>query len=346
MSYYDSDPGRPAEFDRWDMTDKILTRERREVLSPNVTDIDIDLPTGQVRFEVADGNVSELVFRVQIQAGDQAQAKDFANKSGAEVVKTQLTDNKLTVSAGGTDGGFVGGRTIVTGGNVFIGGSVSVGGVSVSGGEVWINGRRVTPGQGLSSEPAVINREVVLKLPKDKQTRGSLRLQSGDLVADALNGRHTIRVASADISIRSATGEINVNAASGDIRIDKLHGAVNLNSASGDVKIRRGQFVGSSRVQTASGDIMVGVQNDSLGIEVASASGDIEVDREVHLTKDTRRKRGSGGSVMIVSTGSSVISIGGSGGYQTVEGYLGGDSNPNHNLSLNSASGDIEINKM
>lgn len=49
---------------------------------------------------------------------------------------------------------------------------------------------------------------------------------------------------------------------------------------------------------------------------------------------------------MIVSTGSSVISIGGSGGYQTVEGYLGGDSNPNHNLSLNSASGDIEINKM
>jgi hypothetical protein len=87
-------------------------------------------------------------------------------------------------------------------------------------------------------------------------------------------GQGRVNTASADVRFGRIGGEAAVNSASGDVAIDVLEGPGKIRSASGDVVV--GEAGSDLTVQTASGDQSVG----SIGkgdVRLQSASGDIRV---------------------------------------------------------------------
>ena len=105
---------------------------------------------------------------------------------------------------------------------------------------------------------------------------GSLdaKTASGDVEFDDVEGDARLRGASGDIEVRSIGGDASVNSASGDVELDRVGGRADVKTASGDVVV--GNAAGEVSVATASGDQRIeSVRQGSVSLQ--SASGDIEV---------------------------------------------------------------------
>jgi DUF4097 and DUF4098 domain-containing protein YvlB len=105
---------------------------------------------------------------------------------------------------------------------------------------------------------------------------GSLEAKtaSGDVELDRLVGDATVETASGDVRIRDVGGKVDVSAASGDVELGRAGGAVAARTASGDVTVE--EAAGDVRIRTASGDGRV--DSVSAGsVDLQSASGDILV---------------------------------------------------------------------
>jgi hypothetical protein len=83
----------------------------------------------------------------------------------------------------------------------------------------------------------------------------------------------TINVASGDIMLDRASGDVSINSASGDLRVGRVGGGLKVNTASGDVIAD--EVVGLTTAHSASGDIEIDRAGD--GVRANTASGDIKV---------------------------------------------------------------------
>lgn len=119
-----------------------------------------------------------------------------------------------------------------------------------------------------------------------------------------------LSTASADVEARGDFGDAKVNTASGDVTLEHVGGEAQVNSASGDVEIRR--IDGPLTVNTASGDVEIG-RLEGEG-KVRAASGDISIDEADSSLK-----------------------------IQTASGDVEVDSVREGEVSLTTASGDIEL---
>jgi len=119
-----------------------------------------------------------------------------------------------------------------------------------------------------------------------------------------------LSTASADVEARGDFGAAKVNTASGDVTLEHVGGEAQVNSASGDVEIRR--IDGPLTVNTASGDVEIG-RLEGEG-KVRAASGDISIDEADSSLK-----------------------------IQTASGDVEVDSVREGEVSLTTASGDIEL---
>jgi DUF4097 and DUF4098 domain-containing protein YvlB len=114
---------------------------------------------------------------------------------------------------------------------------------------------------------------VIARVPID--SRLELTLASADT---AVNGRWqeaSIQTASGDITAEEIVGDLNANTASGGIRVGRVGGAVRGRSASADLWI--GAVGGDCSLHSASGDIHV--EDCGRSVEVRTASGDIDLRR-------------------------------------------------------------------
>ena len=97
---------------------------------------------------------------------------------------------------------------------------------------------------------------------------------SGDVNIKRVQGALTVNTASGDLEIGYVGGNAKVRSASGDVSIDEAEASLKIQTASGDLaarSVREGDVV----LQTASGDIEVGVKHGSkLWIDARSMSGD------------------------------------------------------------------------
>ena len=107
---------------------------------------------------------------------------------------------------------------------------------------------------------------------------------SGDVNIKRVQGALTVNTASGDLEIGYVGGNAKVRSASGDVSIDEAEASLKIQTASGDLaarSVREGDVV----LQTASGDIEVGVKHGSkLWIDARSMSGDTSTDLEVSDT--------------------------------------------------------------
>jgi DUF4097 and DUF4098 domain-containing protein YvlB len=112
-----------------------------------------------------------------------------------------------------------------------------------------------------------------------------LSTASADIEARGDYGAAKVNTASGDLRFEHIAGDAQVNSASGDVSLDQVDGALTVNTASGDVEIRRIQ--GDAKVRAASGDISIDEADSAL--KVQTASGDVEVEsvREGEVTLQT-----------------------------------------------------------
>jgi hypothetical protein len=105
---------------------------------------------------------------------------------------------------------------------------------------------------------------------------GSLdaKTASGDVDFDDVEGDAHLRAASGDVEVRSIGGDASVNSASGDVELGRVGGETSVKTASGDVTV--GDAGGGVNVATASGDQRIEAVREG-SVSLQSASGDIEV---------------------------------------------------------------------
>jgi hypothetical protein len=97
---------------------------------------------------------------------------------------------------------------------------------------------------------------------------------SGDLEFDEVGGNAVAKAASGDVHLRSVGGAAEVNTASGDVELGRVEGDVVVKTASGDVTVD--DAGGGVKVSTASGDQRIGSVSAG-SVSLQSASGDISI---------------------------------------------------------------------
>ena len=114
--------------------------------------------------------------------------------------------------------------------------------------------------------------DVTITLPEG--SRGALRTASADISCTGDLGALEAHTASGDITAASVTGHLQAESSSGDVRLDET-GPVEIRTASGDVRLARARDDVS--VRTASGDVTIANAPES--VTVFTASGDVRLAR-------------------------------------------------------------------
>jgi len=346
----ETDPKRTHEPSvSWNPDTKQLTQTERRELSSNLELVDIDLISGYLRVEEADGEQTpQLVVETIIAARSESEAKrrlaDHALNFTIDISdRTLRIEDNIESSAG------IMGENIIVG-NV-IGANVYVGG------EVIVNGRRIT---SYGQEHESLAKAIKVVLPKDKaislnvtdqsgnidigkvKGRVNLSTQSGRIQVEKCIGNFRVDVTSGNVNIAQFLGELKSRIMSGDIRINQLRGTIDLDATSGQITINDAVLSGGqNRIKATSGDIHLGISNKSLALSAKTTSGDMDIDRDgFTLTHDCRRKKSRGTTV--IQSGFSVISVGGSGWGDTIEGYYG-EKEQAPELSVEVTSGSVAI---
>ena len=167
------------------------------------------------------------------------------------------------------------------------------------------------------------------------------KTMSGDVCGACSIGDVSIGTLSGDVAFESIEGEVQVKTVSGDVKVQKTVGKTNVSTASGDVKIKECQ--GDAFFRTASGDVECNLTQAGEKLEVSTASGDVELAIPEGIGVQMTLNTASGDidtfcdcistdeNVKYVKTGKRAV------------GTIGEE--PYLKIKVNTASGDIEINR-
>lgn len=124
-----------------------------------------------------------------------------------------------------------------------------------------------------------------------------------------------------DTTISDVNGPVAVTSASGNIRVNNVRGQLTLNTASGDIIVDTAHITGNSTFTTVSGDINVGGTFDAQGsYHAKTVSGNVSVVTMSDINVQTKTISGSVSNAF-------------------------GDNTSGPTLSINTVSGNININK-
>ena len=99
---------------------------------------------------------------------------------------------------------------------------------------------------------------------------------SGELKLDGLTGTMKAKVASGDITVNHFKGKAKIKSASGEINMTGFEGHLKIKTASGDINLRH--VTGGFEVGTASGDVEARDIEFTEASELASVSGDVNIE--------------------------------------------------------------------
>lgn len=177
--------------------------------------------------------------------------------------------------------------------------------------------------------PSVVVR---VRLPEGSDV--DVTVGSADTRANCRLGDVSVQGGSGDVRL-SDTGQLSVQLGSGDIAAGHVGGRTDIKSGSGDVNIREigvpGDTDTAGRVNTASGDCMIGEAHAEL--QLTTASGDVRVDR-AHRSVEGKT---ASGDVFIAVAMSEVIS------WNTASGdiWIGVPTGTAALLDVSSLTGDV-----
>lgn len=104
---------------------------------------------------------------------------------------------------------------------------------------------------------------------------------SGDVAAGEIRGEAIVKTASGDVELGVTHGDLTANVVSGDLHVRESHGPVLVTSVSGDVQVDV-LSGGGLTASSVSGDVHVGVSGGlALWIDAQSVSGTLDCDLEL-----------------------------------------------------------------
>ena len=149
--------------------------------------------------------------------------------------------------------------------------------------------------------------------------RGNLSVDgtSGDFQVSRIEKDLDVDLTSGDFTLEGCSGNVVFRAASGDARLTEVGGSVDASTSSGDIEVMitpLGERTFS--VSTSSGDIelfYVPVKNYGFKLDVSTASGSIEAEMPIKVSRVDRRRLqgvvGSGAAQIQIETASGDVSI-------------------------------------
>jgi len=125
-----------------------------------------------------------------------------------------------------------------------------------------------------------------------------IKTASGDISVATFESEASLMTVSGDLAVGRADGPLVARAVSGDVTIGSLRGSLGLSTTSGDIDVRSVE-AGEVRIQTASGDVRVGVgRGTRVWIDAASVSGDLGSELGLDDQEPGGEEPGVGGPVV------------------------------------------------
>lgn len=255
----------------------------RIIKSDTCMSVEIDLAAGEITVEAAaEFRTAEVVIRTADDDGPSADAVNSAKVREYQHGVLGVRVKTPTVSVGGAIFNSNGGVTVV--GNL-------TGGVVISGGEITINGRRVTAddrgGMVLSQAPSKI--QVIVRMPLDQTL--NVDTTSASLLAEGTYDKVSIGSVSGAIEVENSK-TLFVDTTSSFVKAHRITGKARFESVSGPIKVKR--WSGSEfNAKTVSGPIqVVGTDAASGSLDARTVSGSISLVNTGHLNVKTRTVSG------------------------------------------------------
>jgi DUF4097 and DUF4098 domain-containing protein YvlB len=146
-----------------------------------------------------------------------------------------------------------------------------------------------------------------------------VKIASGNVNVEGVNGRIAIQTASGDVKVENVNGDVNASTASGEVSVKNIAGAVNASSASGNVEAEIARLEGSRdmKFSSASGDVRVKLPaNIDADIKMSTSTGSINTDFPIEIHKhefgpgsDAKGRLGSGAGSIQLSTATGDVSL-------------------------------------
>ncbi len=112
---------------------------------------------------------------------------------------------------------------------------------------------------------------------RDLAQGATVRVTAGDVDAVEVAGPLTIRATSGDLSAQQAHGGVRFETSTGDVEVHGVEGSVMVSTSAGDVDVSAAA-ADSCVIETASGDIAVGLVRAPRVVQVRSSSGSVRID--------------------------------------------------------------------
>jgi hypothetical protein len=147
----------------------------------------------------------------------------------------------------------------------------------------------------------------------------SVKIASGNVNVNGINGRVVVRTASGDVRAENINGDVNASTASGEVTVRNVAGTVNARSASGNVEaeVARLEGTGDMKFSSASGDVRVKLPgNVDADVKMSTSTGTINTDFPIEVRKheygpgsEASGRLGSGSRNIQLSTATGNVSL-------------------------------------
>lgn len=146
----------------------------------------------------------------------------------------------------------------------------------------------------------IVNKKVVIYVPKAYIGEFELKLGSGDTKseADLSNNKVRITTGSGEVKLEK-TGDVDISTSSGDIKIDEINQKADIRVSSGEVYINRLKINENSKITASSGNITIRNNESNCYVETEVSSGDVKVNRSDRKSDIVLKIKTSSGDIKV-----------------------------------------------
>lgn len=146
----------------------------------------------------------------------------------------------------------------------------------------------------------IVNKKVVVYVPKAYIGEFELKLGSGDTKSEADLSTNKVRITTGSGEVKlEKTGDVDISTSSGDVKIDEVNQKADIRVSSGEVYINRLKINDNSKITASSGNITIRNNESNCYVETEVSSGDVKVNRSDRKSDIVLKIKTSSGNIKV-----------------------------------------------
>ena len=146
----------------------------------------------------------------------------------------------------------------------------------------------------------IVNKKVVVYVPKAYIGEFELKLGSGDTKSEADLSTNKVRITTGSGEVKlEKTGDVDISTSSGDVKIDEVNQKADIRVSSGEVYINRLKINDNSKITASSGNITIRNNESNCYVETEVSSGDVKVNRSDRKSDIVLKIKTSSGDIKV-----------------------------------------------